>query len=613
MRNKNTGITLIALVITIIVLLILAAVSIATLTGENGILTKAQDASERTREATAREQIEVEAVASFDGNGKFNKETFKERIEGIGGKVVEETEDEIIVELDDYEVTVDAKTGEILNIESSKGVRPEIEVNLYTESGAKLVEGVSYENLILTVNITNYDKLGKVDEITVVDESGAEQTPESDIIGTGYRSFKVKATGKYTITVKATTENVQKSASITTSVKVAPAEWELTTKNDPDWYNYGEADVNPPKLVGEMTPIKYKGDIGTENTNKWANAITADGSMWVWIPRYAYKIKENYHNNTAGEIDIKFIKGTGSTPFESTSEKILTDPSEVTYEENNKQNEFLVHPAFTGVPANGGWKTDVTGIWVAKFEPSGTTSEIHIKAGVSSLRSMKINEQYKLAKNSTYGESITAEELGSHMAKNSEWGAVAYLTQSKYGTKGVAIEKNTNSNFTTGGSTTKSTIYSTESNAKQSTTLNAYGIYDMNGCGYEYVASYVNNGENNLATYGGEEKGDLFGAEEDDERATSTPYKTVYEGTGTQSTDYAKTEKFKGDAIWETSNSHSDSTGSWHGAYADFPYSSYPFFSRGGSYDSPRAGLFYFSYSNGAAYTDSSFRPVLIP
>ena len=46
--KKNNGITLIALVITIIVLLILAGVTIATLTGENGILPRASDASEQT-------------------------------------------------------------------------------------------------------------------------------------------------------------------------------------------------------------------------------------------------------------------------------------------------------------------------------------------------------------------------------------------------------------------------------------------------------------------------------------------------------------------------------------------------------------------------------------
>ena len=57
-RFKNEiGITLIALVITIIVLLILAAVSIATLTGENGILTQANNAKEQTRAGEVEEII----------------------------------------------------------------------------------------------------------------------------------------------------------------------------------------------------------------------------------------------------------------------------------------------------------------------------------------------------------------------------------------------------------------------------------------------------------------------------------------------------------------------------------------------------------------------------
>lgn len=52
MKNKkifNEGITLIALVITIIVLLILAGVTIASLTGDNGLLTKARQAQEDTK------------------------------------------------------------------------------------------------------------------------------------------------------------------------------------------------------------------------------------------------------------------------------------------------------------------------------------------------------------------------------------------------------------------------------------------------------------------------------------------------------------------------------------------------------------------------------------
>ena len=58
MRNQR-GITLIALVITIIVLLILAGVSIAMLTGENGILTRASDATQKTEEAEAEEALKL--------------------------------------------------------------------------------------------------------------------------------------------------------------------------------------------------------------------------------------------------------------------------------------------------------------------------------------------------------------------------------------------------------------------------------------------------------------------------------------------------------------------------------------------------------------------------
>ena len=56
---KNKGITLIALVITIIILLILAGVAISSLTGENGLLKKIQKASEENSEGTAKEKLEL--------------------------------------------------------------------------------------------------------------------------------------------------------------------------------------------------------------------------------------------------------------------------------------------------------------------------------------------------------------------------------------------------------------------------------------------------------------------------------------------------------------------------------------------------------------------------
>ncbi len=59
---KQKGITLIALVITIIILLILASVTIATLTGENGIITKAMEAKQKTEEAQIDEQLKLARV-----------------------------------------------------------------------------------------------------------------------------------------------------------------------------------------------------------------------------------------------------------------------------------------------------------------------------------------------------------------------------------------------------------------------------------------------------------------------------------------------------------------------------------------------------------------------
>ncbi len=67
-KQKNRGITLIALVITIIVLLILAGVTISTLTGENGILTKAITAKEQTRAAEVEEQVNLWKTEKEAGN-----------------------------------------------------------------------------------------------------------------------------------------------------------------------------------------------------------------------------------------------------------------------------------------------------------------------------------------------------------------------------------------------------------------------------------------------------------------------------------------------------------------------------------------------------------------
>ena len=127
--KKQTGITLIALVITIIVLLILAGVSIATLTGNNGILTQANQAKENNNSAAAKEKVQVEALGSIDKSGKFNESTFEENVtKNIKGSTVKKSGNSLIVTVDGYDVTVDATTGEVTGVAKANGETPSASV-----------------------------------------------------------------------------------------------------------------------------------------------------------------------------------------------------------------------------------------------------------------------------------------------------------------------------------------------------------------------------------------------------------------------------------------------------------------------------------------------------
>ena len=82
--RREKGITLIALVITIIVLLILAGVTIVMLTGDNGILTKARTAQTTNDEETAKEQIKIAVMGSYGKDGELNYDDLKQNLGQIG-------------------------------------------------------------------------------------------------------------------------------------------------------------------------------------------------------------------------------------------------------------------------------------------------------------------------------------------------------------------------------------------------------------------------------------------------------------------------------------------------------------------------------------------------
>ena len=217
-----------------------------------------------------------------------------------------------------------------------------------------------------------------------------------------------------------------------------------------------------------------------------------------------------------------------------------------------------------------------------------------------------INDAYNISKALTEAGNIyglSSNNCDSHLMKNSEWGAMAYLSCSQYGRNGEEIAINdTNLNNSvksvyavTGGNDYKNKV-------NQSSTNNVYGVYDMNGCVWERTAAYIANGNGNLKNYG-----KSVAYEGDTLKTASTKYTTVYphdsnvdkNGTSSNidqcsSANYAKNTEIYGDAVRETSTAGTGAT-SWNGDYSVFPALNGPFFYHGGAYyNGSIAGTFAF-------------------
>jgi len=308
----------------------------------------------------------------------------------------------------------------------------------------------------------------------------------------------------------------------------------------------------------------------------------------VWIPRYAYSIPiGGYHTSTATEISIEFMKGTSNE----------TATGRTTFQNASGAGNWNIHPAFN-------YGEIVSGLWVAKFEASNSSGKIMVQPGVSSWRDINVNDIYTNCLN--YNKT-----LNSHMMKNDEWGAVAYLSKSKYGKETEEVWINNSSSYITGSAgnsasassnTGTTNDYTSTQGVKASTTGNVWGVYDMSGGAYEYVAAYVNNEHGNLTSYG-------LSLVNGDAKT-----KNVYAvGSGnTQLGNYNANAGVYGDAIYETSSSDNGTT-SWYNDLSDYPGPTTPFFIRGGHYaNDSEAGVFYFKWNEGSGLSYYSFRPVLV-
>ena len=157
MVKKEKAITLIALMITIIVLLILAGVSIAILTGENGILTRANDAKEKTEQATAEEKVQAEVAGSFGTDGKIDLDILNKNLENVEGLTlglpINYLPTKVVV--DGYEIAI-GYNGSVGTVVRIVEYQTEYTKPYLPSSQFKQVDGTNLDNGLVITDGTNY-------------------------------------------------------------------------------------------------------------------------------------------------------------------------------------------------------------------------------------------------------------------------------------------------------------------------------------------------------------------------------------------------------------------------------------------------------------------------
>ena len=277
-----------------------------------------------------------------------------------------------------------------------------------------------------------------------------------------------------------------------------------------------------------------KADLASEwydyETKKWANAVILEDesknyasgevipeenieSYFAWIPKYRYQLWDLGLYDSLTTIDtnkvheIPVIFGDYNTSDNISGE--CTTPMESGGSGNCEVGDYMTHPAFLSIPS--------TGFWVGKFETGykGATSATEAEQNVNDASKVQIKPNvYSWAgiqvANAFYTSFDYNRELDSHMMKNTEWGAVAYLQHSAYGST-TSVRLNNNSDYITGyqaneeptcgytGQSEDCNKYCNDDTCNvaypnsdlASTTGNITGIYDMSGGVWEYVMAVM--------------------------------------------------------------------------------------------------------------------------
>ena len=386
-------------------------------------------------------------------------------------------------------------------------------------------------------------------------------------------------------------------------------------KNDSDWYNYNKQKWANAVLVTNTSRSKYLNTSGVT-----VSELDILG-YFVWIPRYRYKIWTTGVSNSGKEQEIDIIfEGKNETKAVAT-----------------QTGGYYTHPAFTF------GNTELDGFWIGKFETGGTAKEPKVKPDIRALVNQNILTQFatalKFAGGTQSGSTITfsgnityglTSKTDSHMLNNNEWGAVAYLSRSKYGANREVYVNNSSGYYTgrsggnVGGSTPINGTYTdkesttqynaygfytwdgylldygtnTQSSTRElnrvaSTTGNIYGVYDMAGGAWEYIMGNFNStaGNSGFTTFPNDKYINIYSS-------------SIFTGTNSTNNSLCTLATCGGQALYETKG--------WYHDSSYFVISNTPWFRRGGNYNAGRgAGIFNSKSYTGTNNALSGFRVAL--
>ena len=284
--KTNKGITLIALVITIIVLLILAGVSIAMLTGDNGILTKSQNAKTKTKDAEVDERVKLVLaqlpLEKYQGT-KTLEEYLKESF-GDDNVTYDEVTKQYKVIVDGYEAIIDSE-GKLVGEIQKAGPKPVVDnasIKITLEDGSDITEEQD-EGTKLKIEFTASIEGG---EITGVEEPTGAELGENGKITYITNGTEKEITFKIVGTVDGNIYRTTKKISVADKYKIDHSEVVVSTIAKTGVFNNGNiAEVREGDIPIPVGYTYVKGDKkGGAVITDAASGQEGEGSEFVWIP-----------------------------------------------------------------------------------------------------------------------------------------------------------------------------------------------------------------------------------------------------------------------------------------------------------------------------------------